>query len=308
MKILVTGAGGFVGRHLVRELKSTGHDVVMTGLAEELIPELGRVRPLDITDLSHCQKVAAEVNPHAVIHLAGIAHTANTQNSPAIMFDINVLGAANVSRSIAELGPLSDGRPRMLLFVSSAFVYGGHLSHGRLACNETTITTPRTKYGEAKLTAEHAVRFFENSHYQVYVARPFNHIGPGQDPSFVVPGFVQRIKTAQVGGTIETGDLTALRDFTDVRDIARGYRLILEKMPEEKLFVFGCGKSVSVEHVLSHLLKLSGKTLSTKVNPSLLRSKEPEIIADPSLAEMLLHWQPEFSLEKTLHDVWYQEN
>ena len=308
MKILVTGAGGFVGRHLVRELKNAGHEVVMAGLVEEFIAGLGSVRQLDIADLSQCQRLIAEVNPNAVIHLAGIAHTANSNHSPMRMFDINVSGATNVSRSIAELPPLGDGRPRMLLFVSSAFVYGGDLSHGRLICNETTKTSPRTKYGEAKLAAEYAVRFFEHADYRVYVARPFNHIGPGQDPSFVVPGFVNRIKTAPDGGTIETGDLTALRDFTDVRDIVRGYRLLLEKTPSEKIFVFGRGKSVSVQHVLNHLLKLSGKDLSTKVNPSLLRGQEPEILADPSLAETILKWQPELPLEKTLFDVWNQEN
>jgi GDP-4-dehydro-6-deoxy-D-mannose reductase len=308
MKILVTGAGGFVGRHLVRELKNAGHSVVMAGLLGEQIPGLGDILPIDITDFSQCHRLVAEARPDSVVHLAGIAHTANSSNAPSLLFDINVIGAANISRSMAELPPPTDGRPRALLFVSSAFVYGGETSIERIVCNEKTPTAPRTKYGEAKLAAEYAVRYFEHSDYQVFIARPFNHIGPGQDPSFVVPGFVSRIKAAKDGGTIETGDLSAMRDFTDVRDIVAAYRLILEKMPTEKLFVFGRGQSVSIQNVLESLLRLSGKDLTTKVNPSLLRGKDPEILADPTLAEKILNWRPKFTLEKTLQDVWCEEN
>ena len=308
MKILVTGAGGFVGRHLSRELLQAGHSVIMAGLVEEQIPELGSVRPLDITDLSQCRKIMTDVSPDGVVHLAGIAHTANSANSPSLMFDVNVTGAANISRSMASLPALATGRPRALLFVSSAFVYGGDLQEGLLVCDEGTKTIPRTKYGEAKLAAEYAVNFFAHKDFSVYIARPFNHIGPGQDPSFVVPGFVSRIKTTQNGGIMETGDLAAMRDFTDVRDIVKGYRLILEKMPVEKLFVFGRGESLSIQNVLDILLKLSGKNLTTKVNPSLLRGKDPEILANPALAQKILNWRPETNLEKTLQDVWDQPN
>lgn len=305
MKVLVTGAGGFVGRHLSNELIKAGHEVFLTGLNSESITGIGQVMALDITSREQCANAVQEIQPDAIVHLAGLAHTHQNDNNHDLLYDVNVSGAANIAREMARHAAKVRGTKKALLFVSSAFVYGGDQTCGILRCAEATSTSTRTNYGASKLAAEHAVRFFAHEHFDVYIARPFNHIGPGQDSSFVVPGFAQRIHKAPSGGVIETGNLSAIRDFTDVRDIVRGYRRILEIRPKEKLFVFGSGQQIQIQDVLDMLMSISGKKITSKINSELLRPEEPaSYIADPTLAMKALGWQPEIPMEKSLQDVW----
>lgn len=307
MKVLITGAAGFVGRHLAADLKRAGHVVVETGLEAAKDRQLGSFLHLDITSLDECVNVIEREKPDAVVHLAGLAHTNNNDKNPDLLYRVNVAGSANISSAVGTLARSDRSHHRQLLFVSSAFVYGGGFSAERLECDEKTPTSPRTKYGESKLLAEASVRFFEDVNYQIYIARPFNHIGPRQDSTFVVPGFVKRILTAENGSSIETGDLTAYRDFTDVRDVVRGYRLILEKRPRERLFVFGSGKSVSIQTIFDQIVDISGKRVTAKIAPSLLRSeRNVDIFANPSLAHQVLGWTPVISLKECLQTVWQE--
>ena len=309
MKILVTGAVGFVGRHLTKELRQAGHDVIMTGLIAETLEGFGRVEALDISSREQCDNVIRAFKPDAAVHLAGLAHTTNSEKNLNTLFEVNVVGAANVSRAMSELALANPDKAHSLLFVSSAFVYGGDSTGGTLECDERAAAIPRNKYGESKLAAEHAVRLFEHRSCKVYVARPFNHIGPNQDPSFVVSGFAARIRDAQYNGTIETGDLTSIRDFTDVRDIVRGYRQILELSPSERIFVFGSGQPVPIQEILDNLIAISGKNITPKVNPLLLRPKESaSYIASTTHAAKVLGWKPEIKLIDSLNDIWIDIN
>ncbi len=307
MKVLITGAAGFVGRHLAADLKAHGHEIILTGLFEETLSDFGPVIKLDITDRDECKKVLSRHMPDAIVHLAGLAHTASHNSDPNLLYQINVSGAVNMASEMSQLTLKSGGHYCSFLFVSSAFVYGGESGTLKLSCSESTPTYPRTKYGESKLIAEYALKFFDDDKLPIYIARPFNHIGTGQDASFAVPAFVSRIRESSDNGTIETGDLTALRDFTDVRDIVRGYRLILEKKPKERTFVFGRGETVTIKSILDEIIALSGKKLSHHVNPALLRESERlEIFAEAKRAEFVLQWRPEISLRKTLQDIWDQ--
>ena len=305
MKVLVTGAGGFVGRHLSNELIKAGHEVFLTGLIAESLPGLGEVFSLDITNREQCAKIIEDFRPDATAHLAGLAHTHQNDKNLDLLFDVNVLGAVNVAREMANYAAKAGGIKKSLLFVSTSFVYGGDQIAGVLKCSESTPTSPRTNYGLSKQAAEHAVRFFAHDNFDVYVARPFNHIGPGQDPSFVVPGFAKRIHEASTGGIIETGNLSAIRDFTDVRDIVRGYRQILERRPKEKLFVFGSGQQIAIKDMLDTLMRISGKNVTSTINQELLRPDEPaSYIAAPHLAQKTLGWQSEITWKQSLMDVW----
>ena len=305
MKVLVTGAAGFVGRHLVEELRRAGHDVILTGLIAGPVPGLGDVLSLDITNHNACIEKISAMDPEAVIHLAGLAHTVNSDSNLPALFDVNVAGAANISKAMASLARQNPSRRYSLLFVSSAFVYGGNHTNGKLECSESTPLSPRTKYGESKVLAEQSVSFFARDNFSVYIARPFNHVGPGQDPSFVVPGFISRVRNATAGGDIETGNLDSYRDFTDVRDIVRGYRLIIEKQPNEKIFVFGSGQPVTVQSVLDQIVTISGKQIKPRINPNLVRPAETSIlVANPELVKKKLDWIPEISLQQSLHDIW----
>jgi GDP-4-dehydro-6-deoxy-D-mannose reductase len=184
-------------------------------------------------------------------------------------------------------------------------VFGGDKTTGRHSYCEQDPTFPRGEYGLSKLAAEAAAQMFDSENFRVYRARPFNHIGPGQDPSFVVPGFARRIAACEPGGTIETGNLSAKRDFCDVRDVTRGYRLIIEKQPAERCFVFGSGKSVTIQSVFDELVAVAGKKVRAQPTANLVRKNdEAEILANSALAERVLGWLPEIKLGQSLADVW----
>lgn len=304
MKILVTGAGGFVGRHMVAELLANKHEVLATSIeAGDLQTPYGRVvlKRLDVTDRSGCIDAVQQFNPDALIHLAGLAHTKETEKNLPFLFNVNVASVSNVAHALRSL---PTPQSRALLFVSSAFVYGGEIASGILRCDENTPLAPRGSYGYSKLAAESVARLYECSDLKVYVARPFNHIGPGQHPSFVVAGFAQRILAAKDHGTIETGNLNAKRDFTDVRDIARAYRLIVEIQPDKRTFVLGSGKSRSIKDVFDEMCRIEKKQLKASVKADLVRAgDDTDIIAQAGLAKELLGWSPRIPLSKSLFDT-----
>ncbi len=304
MKVLVTGADGFVGRHLLNELVNHGHEVIATSLHAGTL-ETARARlelhALDVANPDACNSITSLHQPDAAVHLAGLAHTKDTEKNLRQLFDVNVASVSHVANAVKNL---PGGRNRSFLMISSAFVYGGDLKTGNLSCHESTPVVPRGSYGQSKLAAESVARLYDGNGLDVYVARPFNHIGPGQHPSFVVAGFAERIMKAANGSSIETGGLHSHRDFTDVRDIARAYRLILEKQPEEKTFVLGSGKSVTIGYVFEEMCRLAKKSLTTKTRDDLVRSgDESSLLGDASLAARVLGWHPEISLSKSLSDV-----
>ena len=303
MRVLITGATGFVGSHLCGELLSHDHEVWGThwGPAprKTALP-VDRALSLDVTDQLATSRLIADVKPDCVIHLAGIATTQHTADSARKLFEINVTGAANVAESLQRLGT-----PASLLLVSSAFVYGGRDLYGSFRYSESSLIAPRGRYGASKLAAESAARVFASDLFRVYVARPFNHIGPGQDASFVVPGLARKIRTAPASGKIETGNLLARRDFTDVRDVVRGYRMIIEQQPDEDCFVFGSGEGRPIVAVFEWFAKLAGKDVIPMVADQLMRSNDDaEYLADFSLARRVLGWSPKISFEESLRDVW----
>lgn len=307
MKILVTGAQGFVGRYLTAELLRAGHEVVLTGVTKETVDIYGYgsqpVLKMDITDPQECGRILENHVPDAVIHLAGIAKT--TGQKTALLDAVNIRGPENVVRALSKLPPSTKDLPRIFLFISSAFVYGDGVHHGTLACTPTTPAQPRGEYGKGKLAAESIIRKFDASNLLVYVARPFNHIGTGQEATFVVPALVSRIRTAAPNSAIETGNLNVLRDFTDVRDVVRAYRLIVERRPSERVFVIGSGKAVTIQSVFDHLNSLSRKGLSQSLAPHLQRDESTAaIISDSAAAQSTLGWKAEISLAQSLEDIW----
>jgi len=307
MKILVTGATGFAGRHLAADLVRHGHDVFGTIMPGEPKPADSahlRYVTLDITDAGQCKDIVMSCMPDACIHLAGLAHTAETEKTPEKLISVNVNGTTNVARSMSEI--CSDSKPRRLLVVSSSFVYGHkHGDPSTLHCHENTPVTPRGLYGKSKLSAEIAAQKFESKKLSIYVARPFNHIGPGQHGSFVIPGFARRILQAVNGGTVDVGNLESMRDFSDVRDVVRGYRLIVEAAPTERTFVFGSGQAIKIREIFDMLCKIASKQITPHIRPEWIRANDDgALIADFSLARRVLGWEPSKSLEVSLTDIY----
>ena len=299
MKILVTGASGFVGSHLVRELSSRGHVVMATAAGTFTADTANVVLPCDITDREAVRRLVAEAQPEAVVHLAGISHVVEAGDEKSRLSHINIGGTENLcSACTDEL----DGI--LFLFVSSAHVFRQGQDEQQ-PIRESSPLEPVNAYGQSKLAGEYIVRTHASASFRPWIVRPFNHIGPGQAPGFVCPSLARRIVDAEDGGTISVGNLNAFRDFTDVRDIVRAYRLILEKRPRADLFVLGSGRALRIRDVLDEFIRISGKSVEARVETALLRENDPvKLEVDSGLARRELGWECDIPMAQTLEDIY----
>lgn len=298
MRVFVTGAIGFVGGWLLAELRRSGHTVVPAPGPEEL----------DITDLDGLARWLGDPShpPEAVVHLAGMAFAPDAKTDPAEAFRVNVGGTIALFEALRLVGI----KPAVLVTGSSE-VYGSPRS-GDLPLRETAPLAPSHPYGMSKI-GEEAIAVEASSRYgfPVVVTRSFNHAGPGQRPVFVVPAIARRVVAVQRGETtsIRAGNLDVRRDLTDVRDVVRAYRLLLELAadgaePVARVVNVASGKTVSIRLIIDQLCELAGVTPRIEVDESLVRADDPaEICGDASLLSQLTGWRPEILLRTTLTDV-----
>ena len=222
-RALITGAEGFTGRYLARELERCGWDVWGTDVLDK--PSDPRYRRSDLTDRESLQRIVDEIQPHAVVHLAGIAFVAHG-NADAF-YRVNLMGARNLLAALAE----TASRPRCVLLASSANVYGNR-TEGVL--KETTPPNPANDYAVSKLAMEYMARLWLDR-LPVVLARPFNYTGVGQGEAFLLPKVVAHFRRrAEV---IELGNLDVWRDFSDVRAVVHAYRRLLEVCPAGALAI-----------------------------------------------------------------------
>lgn len=302
MKILITGASGFVGLHLIPELLAHGHEII--ALCQQPHTFEGSVHSLvcDINDAELLKDIMLEQMPDAVVHLAGISHVTDALQNQTQLSQVNIVGTHNVC---AAMCAVSEKKKIILLFISSALCFENQDNPPDKRCDEQTPVYPQQSYAASKLTGEWLVRTFRSPSFKPYIVRPFNHVGPGQTPRFVCSALAQRLFLTPNNGTIQVGNLDAKRDFCDVRDMVRAYRLILEKQPEADLFVLGSGHTVSIREVLDTLIKISWKTIKVKVDASMLRANDSDsLFADSALAHNVLGWSCEIPLQKTLEDLY----
>lgn len=297
MRVLVTGAGGFVGRHVLNELKAQGHEPVAGTLKSESLSDTETLA-LDICDPDQVKMAFRSHTWDGVIHLAAISHVGAAEKSPGKLVDVNVTGTGNLLHALS----LAEKKPRFI-FVSSSQVFSTPTLS--TALDELSPTLPETPYGWSKLAAENLCQLYRSMGLDTVIVRPFNHIGPGQLPSFVVSGLASRIKATPNGGVLKVGNLETFRDFTDVRDVARAYCLILEAKNPSPLYVLGSGKCLMIKDILNAFLELSGKTLQIETDASLLRKVDPpRFMAKASRAEIDLKWLPQRNLNDTLEEIY----
>jgi GDP-4-dehydro-6-deoxy-D-mannose reductase len=218
------------------------------------------------------------------------------------VLEVNVIGTGAVLAAARECG--TD--PRVLV-TSSAEVYGAVTEPTRLPLTERSPTAPLTPYAASKLAGEALVAQAFLGHSQhVITVRPFNHIGPGQTPNFAVPALAKRIVEADRRGaaTIPVGNLSARRDFTDVRDVVRAYRLLIESGQPGGVYNVCSGRDVEIREFADGLLRLAGTSLEFDIDPALVRPVEvPVLRGDPGRLVDTTGWKPEIPLEETLADV-----
>ncbi|MCC6548045.1 GDP-mannose 4,6-dehydratase [Candidatus Sumerlaeota bacterium] len=304
MKIVLTGAGGFVGPHLMRELCAVGHHVI--AIDRTAIPEIpgGSVTGvrLDLNDRLALYDLFAAERPDAVIHAAGWSHVGKSWENPSSVFESNVINTIWLYQTACEFLP-KDG---VFLYISSADILGP-VSPGQLPITEKHEPNPRSPYAVSKHSAEMILRVLEsNGGARVIVARPFNHIGPGQSPGFVCPSFARQIAEIEAGRRdfLMHGNLTTRRDFLDVRDVARAYRMLLEQKPADPLFIIASGESHSIQSIVEMMFTIAGMTPRMKADPALFRPADiSEFRGSPALLQNRTGWRPEIPLQQSLRDL-----
>lgn len=290
MRAFVTGGHGFVGQWLCAHLADSGDEVVAPHASE-----------LDVTDLPAVRRHVAEVRPDAVYHLAGLASVAESWRHPDTALEVNAGGTLAVLEAARSLDPA----PRVLL-VSSAEVYGV-VGPDDQPITEDAPLRPVSPYAASKVAAEFlGVQAFLGNGVPVVRARPFNHVGPGQSPGFVVAALAQRIaEAARTGETsLSVGNLTPRRDFTDVRDVVRAYRLLVLHGEAGEAYNVCSGRDVMVAELVDRLMSLAGVSLRLEADPDLVRPVDvPVLRGDASRLAKLTGWRPEIPLDRTLADV-----
>ena len=289
MRAFVTGGHGFVGPWLVRHLEEHGDEVVAPG------PEV------DVTDATALSESVAAARPDAVYHLAALASVAQSWDSPETTFEVNATGTLHLLEAARRLEP----NPRVLL-VCSAEVYGS-VEPERLPITEETPLRPVTPYAASKVAAEFlGLQAYLGHGLPVMRVRAFNHVGPSQAGSFVVSDLARRIAKAERDGAkvLRVGNLSPRRDFTDVRDVVRAYRLLIESGVPGEVYNVCSGHAIAIEELAHRLLQLAGADLVIESDPSLFRPVDvPVLLGDPSRVRDHVGWQPSIPLDDTLRDV-----
>lgn len=300
MRALVTGADGFVGRWLVAHLRSSSDEVWTFGRRRRDEAEPTGHWEGDIRDPDAVARALDATRPDAIYHLAGVAFGPDVRADVAAAVDTTILGTRNVLDAAVGLQQRA-----IVLVTGSAEVY----APSQTPVNERASLGPTNAYGYTKLAQEAtSLAYHFAGAVDVAVTRAFNHIGPGQRESFVVPAFA--LQLAQMAGgrsepVLNVGNLDAIRDFTDVRDVVAAYRLIITERIVGTPVNVASGRGVRVGDVLGTLMSLANVTPEVRVDPARVRPGEtPVIIGDAQRLRQTTGWGPAIPLERTLSDVW----
>lgn len=300
---LVTGASGFVGPHLLDHLISQGDEVIGVDRRGPGPDDRHRAhlrQGPDLLDFDGWQQLLCDIKPEVIYHLAGWSDVGGSWQAGREVWRVNTEGTMSIL-----MGARAAGAQRVVL-ISSADVYG-QVPAAEMPIRDDRVPNPASPYGASKAAAEVLARqFITGFDFDVVIARPFNHIGPGQSPNFVVPAFAFRIAEAerQGGGEVRHGDLSARRDFTDVRDTVRAYRLLAQHGHCGQTYNICTGQQIQIADMLERLRALARVTVTTSVDPSLLRPVEVPL-HQGSAQRLIDHtgWAPTIDLSQTLSDV-----
>jgi GDP-4-dehydro-6-deoxy-D-mannose reductase len=298
--ILVTGAAGFAGSHLIDLLVRSGTPVVAWHRPGGSPPrELAGVRwdAVDLMDQAQVQAALDRARPAAVYHCAGAAHVGRAWEATASTFALNVRGTHHLLRAMERTG---DGA--RLFVPSSALVYAS----ADEPLTEQHLLRPASPYGLSKL-AQEMLALEPHGSVAVTIARPFNHFGPRQDPQFAAPGFARRIADIERGRwapEISVGNLDAQRDLTDVRDTVRAYQMILERGQPGRPYNVCSGRAITIRELLDRLIARARVPVEVRVDPARYRPNDtPLLVGDPARLRDELGWTPEIPLDQTLDDL-----
>jgi GDP-4-dehydro-6-deoxy-D-mannose reductase len=302
VRVLITGANGFVGKHLIEHLSATIPELELVVTVFQSSAALSGVveYSLDMRDETAVRDVIAETRPEQIYHLAGQAFVPRSFEDPWETLEINIRSQLNLFLACIHL----NLKPRILL-TASAEIYGEAKT---MPINEDSPLLPSSPYSVSKAAQDLlGLQYYLSHDLPVLRVRAFNHLGPGQSDRFVAPAFamqIARIEAGQQQPVLLVGDLSAKRDFTDVRDIVRAYRLIMEKGEAGAAYNVGSGKARTIQNLLETLLSFSVSDIEVRVDEARLRpSRIPVLESDITRVRQATGWQPIIPFEQTLRDV-----
>ncbi|MCR9142409.1 MAG: GDP-mannose 4,6-dehydratase [bacterium] len=315
---LITGIQGFAGSYLCHELLSRGQRVSgldrnaqssralplprpgMATITDEQIESV-QVFASDMSDVDQLADILKKSGANHIYHLAGMAYVPDSWKNPTATLQTNSICALSLLQAARSI----DWKGRYL-FISSSDVYGTPAAD-ELPLTEASPIRTESPYSLSKYTTEEFARYYIQDGIEVVIARPFNHIGPGQRGEFVVPSFLERIETAARSGEskIRVGEMGAVRDFTDVRDVVTAYATLLEKGASGEVYNICSGHPRKIGEILDLAIEASGHAdMRYEVDPALLRSEGANQRYGNCDRLMALGWQPRIDLADTIRDMY----
>ncbi len=307
MRILIFGIGGFVGPYLAQEFLNHGYEVYGSDIQvnDSLSKEISFYRA-ELLKLESVKTVVKKISPDMIINLAAVSSVGVSWRIPQTTMSVNVIGALNIMEAARDC----ETMPKVM-FIGSSEEY----KVTDQSINEAMQLDANNPYGISKMAQEKFVEIYRQQyHMQIYYVRPFNHTGIGQKESFVLPNFcrqVAEIEKSGKPGIIKVGNLSAERDFSDVRDIVRAYRMIIESGNCEKIYNVGSGKAYSLKKLLTYIISLSTQEITIEIDSGRFRPVDtPRVCSDCYMIEKELGWKPRYSIFDTLQEMfeYYKKN
>lgn len=303
-KALIIGAAGFVGSYLIDHIqKHCIWSIVVTKMPQERMTLQGAdVCDLDIMDPAAITELLEEKRPDYIFHLAAQSSVAVSWKNPGLTVDVNIKGSLNVLDAVRKL----DYKPRVLL-IGSGEEYG-HLRQDEVPVGEDNVLRPGNIYAATKACQNMLGAIYARAYgMDVLMVRAFNHVGPNQSPVFVVADFCRQAAEIELGmrePVIRVGNLSARRDFSDVRDVVRAYAALMEKGKAGETYNVGAGKAVEIRRILDMILSLAKKEIRVETDPARMRPVDvPVIEADIRKLQACTGWRTEIPLEKTIEET-----
>lgn len=308
-KVLITGASGFAGGFLaeyiltLKEYEVYGIYHSDDSLQKSPVKNTISFKKVDLMNAEEVKTAVSEIQPDYIFHLAAATSPAASFKDPIETFQTNINAQVNVFEALRSANLLHT----RTLIASSSEIYG-YVRPEDVPVDEETPHRPANPYAVSKIAQDY-LGFQYNLSYNLAIirARPFNHVGPGQSPVFVVSDFAKQVADIEKNAkepVIKVGNLEAKRDFTDVRDIVRAYVTLLEKGIAGEAYNIGSGSSRSAQSILTMLLSLSSKEIRVEQDMAKMRPSDiPDIICDNKKLTDLTGWKPEIPFEKTVKDT-----
>ena len=303
MKALIIGAAGFVGGYLIRELSGAGWKVHATCLPVEKINEECPAYPLDIMKKEDISALLDEIKPDIVYHLAAQSSVSVSWKRPQLTAEINVVGTINVLEAVRE----AEKKDTRVLLIGSGEEYG-YIREGACPLSESEPLNPGNIYAATKACQGMLGEIYARAYkMDIIMVRAFNHSGPKQSNIFVISDFCRQIAEIEKGmkePVISVGNLSAKRDFTDVRDVVRAYRLLGEKGKSGTVYNVGRGRAVEIQFILDTALSFAKCDIEVKQDPARMRASDiPLIEPDVSRIHGDTGWSAEITMEQTVEDT-----